>query len=400
MVTTVNGYSDSRNRATVGSGYDGVVRLSVGGYAGTGVLLYDGKAVLTAAHLFSHGSTAASVRFETTQGTQSISSASVSVYNSYDASNENGDLALVWLSQAAPTSAERYDLYRQSDLVGQTFTLVGYGQSGTGSLGTDSNNDSGATRLKAQNRFDADMSELKTLMGSAMGWTPRSGVQLAADFDDGTSQHDALGQLMRRNNTGLGLNEGLVAPGDSGGPAFIGKQVAGIASYVVTLSKSVNPDIDSALNSSYGEMGGWQSVAYFQQWIDQSLRAKYLNAPTKPSEVKTQVSEGSTGTSYTYFLLNFTGVRSNASDILSVDYATRDGTAKAGQDYLAVSGTLKLYANENSAAVPVEVLGDTTPEPDETFYLDVTNPVGGSFGAGVVKLTAVRTILNDDGVFL
>ncbi len=45
-------------------------------------------------------------------------------------------------------------------------------------------------------------------------------------------------------------------------------------------------------------------------------------------------------------------------------------------------------------------MGDTVPEPNETFYLDVFNPVGGSFGEGVVKLTAVRTILYDDGLTL
>jgi hypothetical protein len=33
----------------------------------------------------------------------------------------------------------------------------------------------------------------------------------------------------------------------------------------------------------------------------------------------------------------------------------------------------------------------------EYFYLDIFNPVGGSFGEGVVKLTAVRTIIDDDG---
>lgn len=38
-----------------------------------------------------------------------------------------------------------------------------------------------------------------------------------------------------------------------------------------------------------------------------------------------------------------------------------------------------------------------TPEPDKTFVLDLTNPVGGSFGNGVITLTAVRTIVNDDG---
>lgn len=113
--------------------------------------------------------------------------------------------------------------------------------------------------------------------------------------------------------------------------------------------------------------------------------------------MKTAVSEGNAGTTYAYFLLNFTGVRSNPGDILSVDYATRDGTAKAGADYLMSQGTLKLYPGEIQAVIPVEILGDAMPEPDETFYLDLTNPVGGSFGEGIVTLTAVRTILNDDG---
>jgi len=72
----------------------------------------------------------------------------------------------------------------------------------------------------------------------------------------------------------------------------------------------------------------------------------------------------------------------------------------AGSDYIAVSGKLNLYPGENQAVIPVEIVGDTVPEPSETFYLDVFNPVGGSFGEGVVKLTAVRTILYDDGLTL
>ena len=36
---------------------------------------------------------------------------------------------------------------------------------------------------------------------------------------------------------------------------------------------------------------------------------------------------------------------------------------------------------------------------DETFYLDVFNPVNAGFGDGKVQLTAVRTIVNDDGWF-
>jgi hypothetical protein len=81
-----------------------------------------------------------------------------------------------------------------------------------------------------------------------------------------------------------------------------------------------------------------------------------------------------------------------------VDYTTRNGTALAGSNYITVNGRLTLYRGENQAVIPVEIMGDTNPELNETFYLDVFNPVSGSFVEGVVKLTVVRTILYDDGM--
>ena len=89
-------------------------------------------------------------------------------------------------------------------------------------------------------------------------------------------------------------------------------------------------------------------------------------------------------------------MRTDPAQLLSVDYTTRDGTAIAGQDYLVTKGKLVLYSNENQAVIPVEIIGDNIYEPNEIFYLDVFNPVGGSFGTDVIKLTAVRTIINDD----
>jgi len=160
---------------------------------------------------------------------------------------------------------------------------------------------------------------------------------------------------------------------------------------------SIQPDIDNILNSSFGEIGVWQRISVYQEWIDRSLRANYSDAPTKPEEVKKQVLEGDDGTSYVYFLVQFIGERNDDMQIVSVDYATRDGTAKAYEDYIPVSGKLNLYPYENHAVIPVEIIGDTIPEPNEYFYLDIFNPVGGSFGEGIIKLTAVRTIIDDDG---
>ena len=400
MVTTVTAYADPRNRALPGEGYDGVVRLAIAGYYATGVVLYDGQAVLTAAHLFTNANGAStSVSFETTSGTQTVSASSVTVLPSYDPVQGNNDLAIVWLSGSAPVGAERYSLYRDGDEVGQTLTMVGYGIPGTGLTGNSANYAGSPLRLKASNQFDADAAALTRSLGAVMNWTPTAGTQLIADFDNGTQTRDALGRLISLPGTGLGQNEGLISPGDSGGPAFIDGQIAGIASYTTSLTNgSIHPDIDGTTNSSYGEIGAWQRVSAYQQWIDQSVRAHYPNAPTTAAEVKKAIVEGNSGTVYAYFLLQFTGVRSDPKQNLSVDYDTRDGTATSGLDYLPATGTLVLYPDENQAVIPVEIVGDTTPEADETFYLDVTNPVGGSFGKGVITLTAVRTIVNDDGV--
>jgi len=392
MVTTT--YSiDPRYRATAGSGYEGVVRVSFGGYYGTGSLLYDGRAILTAAHLFAGKSGTATVQFETSSGIQTFTTAQIAVHPGYDA-NSNNDLAIVWLDTAPPLPAERYTLYRDSDEIGHSFTFSGYGMTGTGNSGAIDGN---PIRLQASNRFDAEGATLTHYLGAGMSWTPLPGSQLIADFDNGSHSNDALGQLTGRYDTGLGLDEGLIAPGDSGGPAFIAGKIAGVASYIASLGGSNSPDIDAQTNSSFGEIGAWQRVSAQQQWIDQTLRQHYPNPPTTPNEVEKWVPEGDGGTHYAYFLLQFIGVRADPEQILSVDYATRDGTALAGRDYLAVSDTLRLYPDENQAVIPVEVIGDETPEPDEIFYLDVFNPVGGSFGAGVLTLTAARTIVDDDG---
>ena len=399
MVTLTTYNTNTRYRTYPGDGYDGVVRVSYGGYYGTGTLLFDGRAILTAAHLFEGRTGSASVTFETRSGTQTLSATKILQHPGYDAQSNN-DLAIVWLSGAAPVAADRYDIYRDSDEIGQVFTLSGYGRTGTGSTGATSADTNSPIRLKAANQFDADAATLKSYLGSGMAWTPLAGTQLIADFDNGTSTNDALGRLIYRSDLGCGLDEGLIAQGDSGGPAFLQNKLAGVASYTASLTRgSVAPDIDSSTNSSFGEIAAWQRVSAYQQWIDESLRSNYPNAPTKPEEVKKEVAEGNSSTTYAYFLLQFTGVRSDPSLILSVDYATRDGTALAGSDYLAVSGSLNLYPNENQAVIPVEIIGDMNSEPNEVFYLDVFNPEGGSFGVGVVKLTAMRTILDDDGWF-
>jgi len=65
---------------------------------------------------------------------------------------------------------------------------------------------------------------------------------------------------------------------------------------------------------------------------------------------------------------------------VSVNWATADGTASAGQDYAARSGTLVFPPGTTSATVTVRVLDDSLVEPLETMHVDLSAPVNGRLG--------------------
>ena len=81
-----------------------------------------------------------------------------------------------------------------------------------------------------------------------------------------------------------------------------------------------------------------------------------------------------------------------ASREVAVDYATRDGTAKAGEDYTFTRGTLTFAAGDTSMTVEVPILDDALDEGDETFTLKLT----GARGAAIADGEATGTIKNSD----
>ena len=91
--------------------------------------------------------------------------------------------------------------------------------------------------------------------------------------------------------------------------------------------------------------------------------------------------------------LAFVVTLSRARDAATtVAYATADGTARAGQDYTATSGTLTFAAGETSQTVQVPVLDDALDEGNETMTLTLSNPVG----AALDDAEATGTIRNSD----
>ncbi len=103
-------------------------------------------------------------------------------------------------------------------------------------------------------------------------------------------------------------------------------------------------------------------------------------------------TEGNSGSATKTISVTRAGGSAGAVD---VGYATADGSATAGSDYTAASGTLNWADGESGPKTfDVEVLGDLTVEGDETVAISLSSPGGGA--ALGSPNTAALTISNDD----
>ncbi len=91
--------------------------------------------------------------------------------------------------------------------------------------------------------------------------------------------------------------------------------------------------------------------------------------------------------------MNFTVSLSEKADgRISVRVATSNGTASAGSDYDSISRVVRFTRGQIRQTVTIKINGDTVSEPDETFFVDLSNPDGATLG----KRRGVGTILDDD----
>jgi len=117
--------------------------------------------------------------------------------------------------------------------------------------------------------------------------------------------------------------------------------------------------------------------------------------PTSEENVVTIPLEGALGINHVnYFILE---IKTALSHDISIHYETRDGTAIAGQDYIATSGTATLFAGETHISIAVDIIGDNTVEEDETFSLVATQIQGARLPDNRSELVATHTIIDDDG---
>jgi len=114
------------------------------------------------------------------------------------------------------------------------------------------------------------------------------------------------------------------------------------------------------------------------------------DAPPAISINDVSAAEGNSGSTSFNFNVNLSAV---SGQPVTVNYATMvGGTATQGNDYQPANGQLTFAPGETTKPVTVLVSGDTDEEPDETFFLQLSNPANATLG----KTQGTGAIVNDD----
>jgi hypothetical protein len=225
--------------------------------SGSGVLVGDGRWVLTAAHLLE---STQSLSFEV--GGRSYASDGWVAHPRYDGDFRKGhDIGLVRLTERVDGVAPA-GLYRGRRELGAVVTVVGFGRTGTGLSGAQPFEDVDYLGRAGTNVIDGTVDALPRTYKSKL---PGRARVFVTDFD--SPDDPSVNTTGSAEPTDLEI---LISHGDSGGPVFLdagdgrGAVVAGIHSF--------GEFRDERDDSDYGDVAGHTRVATSRGWIEKMLR--------------------------------------------------------------------------------------------------------------------------------
>ena len=243
----------------------GVVELIINGDIGcSGTLLSDGYSILTAAHCItsSFGSalpTSTVVKFLGASVAVTDTVAAYFVDPSWTGTgSQGGDLAVLRLTNQAPSDATGYSLYTGA-MPTSADVVAGYGLGGTGMTGGTT---SFGTLLVGANEYVETGSAFET------GWS--SGLYVGEFYDPNLPSTNALGLVVDPTPYSA-ADEVDIAHGDSGGPSFYDGQLVGVHDLGIcygSTSCNMPPSVSSSNNSYFGELYADTSVAANATWIE------------------------------------------------------------------------------------------------------------------------------------
>ena len=125
------------------------------------------------------------------------------------------------------------------------------------------------------------------------------------------------------------------------------------------------------------------------------FRVQFAGAVTQPaiSINDVSVSEGNSSTTTAGFTVSLS---SASSQTVTVNYATANNTATAGDDYVNAAGTLTFTPGQTSQTLSVGINGDVLNEDTVTFNVNLTSPTNATISDG----QGVGTIVDDDAPVL
>lgn len=151
-------------------------------------------------------------------------------------------------------------------------------------------------------------------------------------------------------------------------------------------------DTDSPFQFNWSQISPGQHLLYAVAWDDfggNATSAPVAITASYPSGLSINnqtITEGNTSAIFTVSLT------SPSCRTVIVAVATSNGTATANSDYTPVNSTITFLPGETSKTILVPILQDTLIEPDETFFICLSNPTGGV----ISNACGLGLILNDD----
>ncbi|MEY2411189.1 MAG: large repetitive protein [Verrucomicrobiota bacterium] len=161
--------------------------------------------------------------------------------------------------------------------------------------------------------------------------------------------------------------------------------------FTITVTRGATVLATIPINDSTYTSGKFGFYNFSQGSVEYTGFVRHLLTPIPVISVANRsVVEGNSGTINLVFQVSLSGLNCEPTE---VDYYITPGTAMAGQDYsAAASGTITFAQGETNKLVTVTVFGDTLIEPNETLFINLTNPVNGV----IFTTRAEGTIINDD----
>lgn len=210
---------------------------------------------------------------------------------------------------------------------------------------------------------------------------PRPTDALIELVNESAQRQRNAGNMRRPLRVGLGIAAAAVlafAFAVSGGPGYASSAVKqGVQQAESVVAPGAQTISDSPADTQYRPGKGCGDMNH--------IHDRRFECQISINDVT--VKEGNSGTSPAIFIVSLGGI---AIDAVTVDFTTGNGSATAPSDYLPSTGTVTFAPGESSKTVTVSVGGDNVREPNEIFYVNLSNTstnavIGDGQGAGTIK---------------